>query len=355
VAKNKKSMQNIISVSRRTDIPAFYTDWFVRRLKERCVFVRHPYTKEIFYVSLKPEDILGIVFWSKNFSPLLSRIDDIERVTKNLFFHFTITGISKEIEVNTPSYKEAIEDLIFIAERYSPDNIIWRFDPICITDKISFQEHIESFMRCAGRLKGYVYTCYISFVNPYYKVVKNFQKYTTHKLLNISVEEKKTSASQLAPLARQYGIKLYACCNDYLLSTPCVSPPLTGDPKSSPPLMGGDRGEGEAGRDDFSRPFSGSIQKASCINLNYLSGIWGLEGIDYEKPSPTRKECACTKSIDIGAYDTCPHGCIYCYANTDKEKAMSFYKDFNPDWDALDGDVEEYVPTKVGSHKQMVV
>lgn len=295
-------MKNIISVSRRTDVPAFYSDWLVRRLKEGYVYVRHPYTKEVFYVSLMPENILGIVFWSKNFSPMLSRIDEIEMVTKRLYFHFTITGISKDIEISTPYCEEAIKDLIFISKRYSPNNIIWRFDPICITDKISFQEHVESFIRCAEELKGYAHTCYISFVNPYYKVIKNFERYTTHQLLDISVDEKRTYAEQLAILAKQYGLQLYACCNDYLLSN--------------------------------------EIGKASCINRNHFAEIWGIKGLDYETPSPTRKECACTKSIDIGAYDTCPHGCIYCYANTDKEKAISFYKNFNPDWDALDGEAE---------------
>lgn len=317
-------MKNIISVSRRTDIPAFYTDWFVRRLKEQYVYVKHPYTKEVFYVSLKPEDILGIVFWSKNFSPLLSRIDEIEKITKNLFFHFTITGMSKEIEVNTPSHKEAIRDLIFISKRYSPNNIIWRFDPICITDKLSFQEHIESFIRCAEELKGYIHTCYISFVNPYYKVIKNFERYTSHMLLDIPVEEKRNCAKQLVQIAEQYGLQLYACCNDYLFSEATLS--------LIPSLK-----KGEEGR------FLNKIQKGSCINKNHLAEIWGIKGLNYELPSPTRKECACTKSIDIGAYDTCPHGCIYCYANTDKEKAMSFYKDFNPEWEAMDREIKEYV------------
>jgi hypothetical protein len=142
-----EKMQNIISVSRRTDIPAFYVDWFVKRLKKRFVIVQHPYTKMMHSISLMPEDILGIVFWSKNFSPLLSRIEEIEKVTRRLFFHFTITGMSKDIELLTPPFEQAVEDFIFLARRYSPDHIIWRFDPICITDKISFREQRELFYR----------------------------------------------------------------------------------------------------------------------------------------------------------------------------------------------------------------
>lgn len=302
----------ILSVSRRTDIPAFYIEWFIKRLKEGYLFVRHPYTGEYFYVSLKPENILGIVFWSKDYSKLLQRLQEIEGVTHRLFFHFTITGLPQDIETNAPPYLEAVKDFLFIARRYSPRHIIWRFDPICITDKIPFEYHLEAFRRLAEMLRGYCYTCYISFVNPYYKVIKNLERYTLHRLLDISYEEKRRYAEQLVDVAKQYGIRIYACCNDYLL------------PDEKNPLF--NRGD--------------KVQKGSCINRNYLARIWDIKGLDYEPPSPTRKECACTKSIDIGAYNTCPHGCIYCYANTDKEDATVFYKDFNPDWKAMDTDMD---------------
>ncbi|MBI5408501.1 MAG: DUF1848 domain-containing protein [Nitrospirae bacterium] len=357
-------MSCLLSASRRTDVPAFYMDWFMKRLREQYLFVKHPYTGGYFHVSLKPENLLGIVFWSKDFSPLLSRLDEIEKVTHNLFFHFTITDLPEDIEANTPPFQEVVKDFIFLAERYSPDCVIWRFDPLCITDKISFGYHKEAFRQCMEMLKGHCHTCYISFVNPYYKVIKNFERYTSHRLLDIPVEEKRSYAKRLAEVAARYGIRMYACCNDYLLSDESNPPlplfkntPLTpldrGDDRplnplliegNSPPL---EKGLGSRCCEALQREvggFSDKIQKASCINLNNLSRVWGLEGIDYEKPSPTRKECACTKSIDIGAYDTCPHGCIYCYANTDKEKAVAFHSAFNPDWNALDTniDVEEY-------------
>ncbi len=303
--------------------------------------MKHPYTGEYFLVSLKPKNILGIVFWSKDFSPLLSRIEEIEKVTHNLFFHFTITGLPEDIEANTPPFHEAVKDFIFLTERYSPAHIIWRFDPLCITDRISFEDHLESFRKIAAMLKGYCHTCYISFANLYYKVIKNFERYTTHRLVDIPVENKRAYAKQLSGIAARYGIRIYACCNDYLLSDeknpplPLPSPARGEGLTTSPPSTGGDKGEGKTPH---------KIQKASCINLNHLAGVWGLEGVNHEKPSPTRKECACTRSIDIGAYDTCPHGCIYCYANTDKEKAVAFHKEFNSAWNAMEThiDVEEY-------------
>jgi hypothetical protein len=145
-------MPQVISVSRRTDIPAFYSDWFLNRLKASYVFVQHPFTGKLFGVSLKPEAVSAIVFWSKNYSPLLNKLELIDQTTGNLFFHFTITA-NRELEANTPDYKEAIGDYLFIAKRYSPERIIWRYDPICITDKLPFDVHEERFSRCAELMR----------------------------------------------------------------------------------------------------------------------------------------------------------------------------------------------------------
>ena len=287
-------MPQVISVSRRTDIPAFYSDWFLNCLKAGHVFVRHPFTGKLFGVSLKPEDVSAIVFWSKNYSPLLNKLELIDQTTGNLFFHFTITA-NRELEANTPDYKEAIGDYLFIAKRYSPERIIWRYDPICITDKLPFDVHEERFSRCAELMRGHVRKCYISFVHPYKKVLVNLKKHTDHTLLELSTEKKREYALRLAGRADAYGIKLYACCNDFLVSE--------------------------------------KVMKASCIDGRHLSGIFNAS-IDTRAAS-TRKECACTKSVDIGAYDTCAHGCLYCYANTDKQRAIAAYERHDPGWNAL--------------------
>jgi hypothetical protein len=268
-------MKIIISASRRTDIPAFYTNWFINSLKQGFVDVKHPYAKKWQRISLKPEDIGAVVFWSKNYSPLLRRIQEIEKRVTNLFFHFTITG-NEILEPNVPHYIEAIKDFIFISKRYSPKHIIWRFDPICITDELSFDYYQDKFVRCAERLQGYTDKCYISFVNLYKKVIINLKKYVNQKPLKINEITKRKFAYKLACIAEKYNIKLYSCCNDYLLSE--------------------------------------KVGKASCINGHYLSHLFNIF-VD-TRSAPTRKECACTKSIDIGKYNTCFHGCIYCYANS---------------------------------------
>ncbi len=273
-------MQHIISASRRTDIPAFYSDWFVTRLREGSVSVLHPYTKKWFPVSLKQDDVGAIVFWSKDYSPLLPKLEQIEKTTKNLFFHFTITA-NRDLEFRTPDYQDAIQDYRFLSHRYSSDNIMWRFDPICITDKLPFEVYEERFIACAELLKGHTRACTISFANPYRKVLANIKKYTDHTFIDLPVDEKRACADRLATTAERYGIRLFACCNDILLTD--------------------------------------NMHKASCIDGRRLSLLFSAT-LD-TAPAATRKECTCTKSIDIGAYDTCGHGCVYCYANTDQKKA----------------------------------
>jgi hypothetical protein len=295
-------LKNIISASRRTDIPAFYSEWFIKRLKAGEVYVRHPYGGQIYRTSLKPNDIHCIVFWSKNFAPLISRIKEVENSTKNLFFHFTMTGITKEIEQYTPPYEDAINDFIYLSKRYSPYHLIWRFDPICITDKLPFDYFEEMFLKIAEKLHGNCNKCYISFVQTYNKALKNIVKYSDHRFIDIDTETQRDYAGRLSRIAEKNGIKLYACCNGHLLSD--------------------------------------NVFKGSCINSADLSQLFN-DPLIISPSSPTRKECACSKSIDIGSYDTCIHGCLYCYANSDKAKAKIALENMDMNWNALGFNVKE--------------
>ncbi len=303
-------MHQVISASRRTDIPAFYAEWFTRRLRAGSVFVRQPYSGKYTPVSLAPEDVGAIVFWSKNYAPLLSRLEQVEQTTKNLFFHFTITG-NRDLEPDVPSPGDAISDYRYLCRRYSPQQVVWRFDPLCVTDKITYEIHEERFRLCAEQLRDFAQRCIISYVHPYKKVLTSMAKHTDHKLADLSPLRKQEYAGRLAALAEHFGISLFACCNDYLL----------GD----------------------------VIGKAACIDAEYLFGLF--QATFDRRPASIRKECACTKSIDIGAYDTCAHGCLYCYANTDKDRARTAFIRHDPAWNALNGYVEDPVASPVGKHE----
>ena len=294
-------MKHIISASRRTDIPAFYTEWFIRRLKAGAVYVKNPYGGRISKVSLRPEDIHSIVFWSKNYSPLIPRMNEIEEATKNLFFHFTITGMSQDIEQNTPPVKDTVKDYLYLAEKYSPARLVWRFDPICITDKLPFSFYEEMFSLIAERLAGSCVKCYISFVRKYKKALVNFERYSDHVLVDVEEDLQKEYALRLGRIAGKYGIRLYACCNDYLLCE--------------------------------------LVHKGNCINGSELEQLFYGRSLS-SPPSPTRNECACSRSMDIGAYDTCAHGCLYCYANSDKERSVYAFDRMDMSWNGLGFNVD---------------
>ncbi len=291
-------MPQVISASRRTDIPAFYAEWFIRRLSAGSVIVQQPYSGRYSAVSLAPGDVAAFVFWSKNYASLLSRLEQVERVSKSLFFHFTITG-NRDLELAVPDPRDAIRDFLYLSHRYSSAQITWRFDPLCITDKLTYEIHEERFRLCAEQLQGAAERCIISFVHPYKKVLVNMAKQGDHRLADISPLQKRQYALRLAVWAEHFGIRLLSCCNDFLLC--------------------------------------GSIGKAACIDGKYLSGLFGS---DFDmRPASIRKECACTRSIDIGAYDTCAHGCLYCYANADKDRARAAVLRHDPAWNALNGNI----------------
>jgi hypothetical protein len=295
-------MPQIISASRRTDIPAFYSDWLIRRLRAGSVAVRQPYSGKYSTVSLKPRDVAAIVFWSKNYAPLLPTLEKVEKTTGNLFFHFTITG-NRELEPGVPDSRDAIRDYAFLSRRYSIGQIVWRFDPLCITNNLSYEVHEERFAHCAEKLRGIATRCIISFAHPYKKVLVNMKKQGDLRLMVLSQEQKTEYARRLGVVAESYGIRLFACCNDHLISE--------------------------------------TIGKAACIDGRYLGGLF--EGQFDTRPAMTRKECACTKSVDIGAYDTCAHGCLYCYANSDQGRAGAALQKHKPEWNALNAQVRETV------------
>lgn len=295
-------MKKIISASRRTDIPAFYTGWLLKRLYAGFVYVKNPYSGKMQRVSLKPEEVHSIVLWSKDFSPLLKRVEEVEKAVKNLFFHFTITGVPRGLEPGSPPWREAIKDLSYISRRYSPYHVVWRFDPIVITDKTPFEAYEEAFARMSDTMRGRVTEVYISFVEAYGKVKRNFGLFCKERLMEIDEARKKGFAERLSVIAGRNGMRLYACCNGFLLS--------------------------------------GKIQKGRCVDGERLSRLFDDSDVSVE-PAPTREGCGCTRAVDIGSYDTCPNGCLYCYATADSSKAKEFYRGFDQGWNGLGFNIEE--------------
>jgi hypothetical protein len=278
-------MKRIISVSRRTDIPAFYADWFMHRLKDGFAGVVNPFGGQKYIISLKREDVIAFVFWSKNFTPFLENLRIIDRLGYKFYFNYTVTAMPPVFESNLDK-QAAIAALKQLSREYSPRHINWRFDPIIISDVCGRDFYVRGFEKLASEFEGVVKRCYFSFVVEYDKVKRNFAELTKQKAVKIidcSYDLKIELANELAEIARQYGIEMFSCCGDYLVNE--------------------------------------KIKKAHCIDGAIIEQLFSPGGFPYSD-KPTRKQCGCTESTDIGAYDTCPHGCVYCYANANKQKAF---------------------------------
>ena len=294
--KEEMTMKRIISVSRRTDIPAFYSDWFLNRLKAGFAGYVNPFGggKRI-VVSLKPEDVICFVFWSKNFQPFLEPLKVIDHMGYGSMFHFTITGLPKDFERHLVERKMAVHTLKEMSQRYSPKHIIWRYDPIIISDLTDAQFHLKNFQSLASELEGYVQRCFFSYVAMYGKVKRNFKRLEEEKGVCVTDpddETKKALAGELAQMAEGYGIKMHTCCGDFLISD--------------------------------------KIKKAHCVDGDLIRALFPADDVKL-KAKPTREECGCTQSRDIGTYDTCSHGCVYCYANMNKDKALRAYESHDED------------------------
>ncbi len=248
----------------------------------------------MYEVSLKPEDVMAFVFWSRNYRPLLQYLPELDRQGYGGYFHFTITGYGQPLERFAPSTQEMIEVFKTLAARYSPKHVLWRFDPIILSNRTSGQYIVEMFDLLAGQLSSSTERCYISFVDFYRKVEKNLdilseQGFTCY---DPGLEEKVSLTEQLVNIGKKYGIGVHACCEADLLQ-----------------VLG--------------------IQQAHCIDPLLIHELFPQK-FRKLKATPTREGCGCFASRDIGAYNTCIHGCLYCYANSSYEKALARFKTHDP-------------------------
>jgi hypothetical protein len=256
--------------------------------------VVNPFGGKRYVVSLRPADVACFVFWSKDFTPFLQHLDALDRLGYRFYFNYTLTALPAVFESNVDK-DAAFKGLKYLSERYSPGHINWRFDPIIFSNITESAFYLNAFESLAARLAGRVERCYFSFVTEYGKVKRNFRQLRTHTSItvpDVHADEKIALADRLAAIAERYGIRMYSCCGDYLLS--------------------------------------GRIQKAHCIDGAIIERLFFPQGLDHHA-KPTRKECGCTESIDIGTYDTCPHGCVYCYANADKATACQAFQKHDAD------------------------
>jgi len=265
----------IISASRRTDIPCYYAAWFFNRLKAGFVLVRNPVNfHQISKIKLTPDVIDGIVFWTKNPAPMLNRLDELKDYA--YYFQFTLTPYGADVEPHLPSKTDILPTTFKqLAEKIGADRVIWRYDPILITKKYPITYHIRAFEALAQKLHNYTKKVTISFVDEHYRGLQN--NLQALGLLDFAAEEKLKFASVLAKIAKSYGLSIEVCAEKLDLQQ-C------------------------------------GISQARCIDDWLLEKLLGRK-LNVAKDKTQRPACNCVKSIDIGMYNTCANGCLYCYAN----------------------------------------
>lgn len=265
----------VISASRRTDIPAFYTEWFLKSVSMGKVEVENPYNKKKYCVSLKKNDVHSIVLWSKNFYPLLKRINELNHY--HLFFMYTLNDCSY-LEQNVPDLNKRFEQIDFIIKKFGKEYLFLRFDPLVFWQENKvLHNNISTFKKVIEKLAFFkIMNLKTSFMDTHYKKLKT----RNVQFIEVPHDQKLAIVKQFMEIANQYGIQLEFCCNEFL----------------------------------FKENLPGLI-KASCINGKYLANVTGEPTI-LKKDKSQRKDCQCTYSRDIGSYSqVCYHKCLYCYAN----------------------------------------
>lgn len=198
----------IISASRRTDIPNYYSEWFYNRIKEGFLYVRNPMNAhQISEIKITPEIVDCIVFWTKNPLPMMSRLDELKDYP--YYFQFTLTGYGKDVEANLPNKKtEMIPVFQKLAKKIGKEKVIWRYDPIFFSDRYTKEYHLKAFQSIAEALRGYTEKCVISFVDIYPKNKTNMNRLSSHE---VKEDELRAFAKKLSRIAEENHMKIGSC------------------------------------------------------------------------------------------------------------------------------------------------
>ena len=289
----------ILSASRRTDIPNYYSEWLARRFRAGFLCVRNPMNfRQVSRITLNPNVIDCIVFWTKNPAPMLPYLDEYRRYM--YYFQFTLTGYGKDIEPGLPDKRRILLPAFCeLADRIGRDRVIWRYDPIFLSDHYTLDYHVKAFTRIAEALAGRTRRVVISFLDDYEKTKRNMKGIN---IQGLTKEKMRRLAHSFAVIAGRYGMEIQTCAEKIDLS--------------------------EYG-----------ITHGACIDREYIEHLLGCR-LRAGKDHGQRPECRCMESVEIGSYHTCRNGCRYCYANFSDGRVQARIRDFDVDSPILCGKME---------------
>jgi len=290
----------IISASRSTDIPAFYSQWFINRLKIGYVTWINPFNRKKQYVSFEKTKV--IVFWSKNPKPIIPYLEELDKRKIKYYFQYTINDYEKEnLEPNVPKLEKRIETFIKLSNLIGKEKVIWRFDPLILSSSISVDNLIQKIKKIGNEINKYTEKLVFSFadISAYKKVQSNLSKTNEvyREFMQLEIDE---FSKKLAHLNKRWGLQLATCSENVDLEkynikhNRCIDDELIY----------------RIGKDD--------IEILEWLGIE--NSMMSLLGNEYSynkklKDKGQRKTCGCIVSKDIGMYNTCNHLCTYCYAN----------------------------------------
>ena len=267
----------IINTGSRTDIPAYYSEWFFRRIREGFVLVRNPYDpRRVTRYTLSPDVVDAIVFCTKNPAPMFADFALLKPF--GTFWFVTITPYGREIEPRVPDKEKVLDSFLALSELAGPGRMSWRYDPVFLSERYSVDFHIRAFGRMARRLRGSTEQCVVSFLDLYERTKRNFPEGRA-----VTEEEQEEIVGAFSAIASENGLVIHLCCEN---------PKLARE----------------------------NVDADGCLSKEVLEKALGCR-LAVPGKKRARAECACLLGADIGAYNTCAHGCRYCYANRDAETA----------------------------------
>ena len=290
----------IISASYRTDIPAFYSEWFFARLRAGFCEVVQPFSRQRGTVDLRRSAVDGFVFWTRNFAPMLARLEELRQFGAPLYVQFTLTGYPREIEASVIPSERAVAQIHELRERCGPRAVVWRYDPILISSLTPAEFHRRNFAALARQLQGAADEVVVSFAQVYQKTRRNLDeaaRRTGFVWRDPEAEEKRLLLTDLVATAQACGLRVTVCSQAMYLVP--------------------------------------GAEAARCIDTRRLSDCAGYAITARQKGN--RPDCLCAESRDIGDYDTCPHGCAYCYAVRHQTLARTRYHAHDPGSPSLAG------------------
>jgi hypothetical protein len=265
----------IINSGMRTDIPAYFSTWFYNRIKEGYVLTRNPYYPEqVSRYRLSPDLVDCLCFCTKNPAPMLPRMGELSAFCQ--FWFVTMTPYGKEIEPNVPDFAEVASSFRQLSQKVGISSVGWRYDPIFLTEKYDLDFHIRSFAEMASKLRGYVDNCVISFIDLYAKTKRNFPE-----ARQVARQEREVIGREFTKIGEQNGIRIRTCCEGTELA-------------------------------------KFGIDVSGCMSQSVIERAIGMTLDVPKRVKSPRNDCTCLLGHDIGMYNTCAHGCIYCYANYDQ-------------------------------------